>query len=497
MFCKNCGKELPDESSFCPYCMTKFTKEIPVQPIQKKKTFNKKIIIIAVAIIVVIALTVSGIFIAQKSGEDESPDTTAGAESTTVSGEKISAEKIKSPKDDTSLGFAMLQTHTTASDLESNQKLLLDYFGGDYFYLAYESLEENHAYLKNAKVHFVGTVKEVIKKKNNSYKALVEYNAKQEFDEVTYHTGNYAVIECTCKDFEILPGQTLRFFAVFKGLEKNSLNGEKTDIPAFDVTNVRNYNPTDTSKYSKDELTPVAQYIFGKNTTLRQSSNDDFDFLTDDFYEDVSAKYFVSELFHLNNSEFQKYAFYNNENGFLVDCKTEIGINKHFVIAADFEHFYVLTASFHTNSLTFDCYDKTFKKQWSREFSETPYFVGDYTENYIYLSAGEKLYIIDAETGKDAVQPKTVGEKISIRKLTDGILMVSAYSYNAIVKTDLEGNELWKITTGREAYSASVQLLKNNYVIQKGDVDDFGFPSEYMTTVVTPDGNMVVNKTEF
>ena len=82
-------------------------------------------------------------------------------------------------------------------------------------------------------------------------------------------------------------------------------------------------------------------------------------------------------------------------------------------------------------------------------------------------------------------------------KFTDGILMVSAYSYNAVVKTDLEGNELWKITTGREAYSASVQLLKNNYVIQKGDVDDFGFPSGYMTTVVTPDGNMVVNKTEF
>ena len=74
MFCKNCGKELPEESSFCPYCMTKFTKETPVEPISNKKSFNKKPVIIAVAVIVAIALAVSGIFIAQKFNNEKRPD---------------------------------------------------------------------------------------------------------------------------------------------------------------------------------------------------------------------------------------------------------------------------------------------------------------------------------------------------------------------------------------------------------------------------------------
>lgn len=497
MFCKNCGKELPAESSFCPYCMTKFTKETLVEPISNKKSFNKKPIIIAVAIVVAVALAISGIFIAQKFSEGKTPDNSGKTETTTASKAENPSDKVKSPKDDTSLGFSMLQTHTTASDLEDTEKLLLDYFGGDYFNLSYDSLKSNHRYLKNSKVHFTATIKEVIKKSDNNYTALVEYGTAQGFDGITYHTGNYAAIDCTCTEFEILPGQMLRFFGIFKGLKKNSLNGEKVDLPAFTVTHVKNYNMLDTAKYTKDELTPIAEYIFGKGTTLRKSSNDDFEFLSDDFYEDISDRYFVSELFHLGSEDFQKFAFYNNQGGFLVDCKTEIGINRHLTISADFEHFYVTTGSFNTNSLTFQCYDKNFKQIWTRQFTDSAYFVGDDTENYLYLSIGDKLYILDVETGKDAVEPKTVGEKTDIRKLSDGILLVSAYAQNAIVKTDLEGNELWKISSGIEAYNSYVQIIGNNYVIQKGNVDEFGIPMDFTTTIVTPDGKMVVNELEF
>lgn len=496
MFCKNCGRQLPDESSFCPYCMTKFTKETPVEPIKSQKSFNKKPVIIAIAVVLVITLAVSGIFIAQKFPKDEIPDTSVKAETTTASGTENPSVKVSSPKDDTSLGFYMLQTHTTATDLDDTEKLLLDYFGGDYFTLSYDSLKSNHRYLKNSKVHFTGTVKEVIKKNGNNYTALIEYGTEQGFDGISYSTGDFAAINCTCTDFEILPGQMLRFFGIFKGLETNSLDGEKLDIPTFTVTNVKNYDMLDTAKYSKDELAPVAEYIFGKGTTLRKSSNDDFEFLSDDFYEDISDRFFVSELFHLSNNDFQKFGFYNNESGFLIDCKTEIGTNRHLTVSADFEHYYVMTASFNTNSLTFECYNKSFEKMWSREFTDSAYFVGDSTENYIYLSIGEKLYIINAKTGKDAIEPKTVGEKIDIRKLNDGILLISPYAQNAIVKTDLEGNELWKISSGIEAYTSYVQVIGNKYVIQKGHFDEYDLPMGVVTTIVTPEGNMVVNTTE-
>ena len=134
---------------------------------------------------------------------------------------------------------------------------------------------------------------------------------------------------------------------------------------------------------------------------------------------------------------------------------------------------------------------------WSREFTESAYFVGDSTENYLYLSIGDKLYILDANTGKDAIEPKIVGEKIDIRKLNDGILLISPYTQNAIVKTDLKGNELWKISSGIEAYTSYVQIINNKYVIQKGNFDEYGLPMEIITTIVTPEGNMIANTSEY
>lgn len=497
MFCKNCGKELPEESSFCPYCMTKFTKETPVEPISNKKSFNKKPVIIAVAVIVAIALAVSGIFIAQKFNNEKTPDSPGKPKTTTASEIKKPSGKVKSPADDTSLGLSLLQSHSTASDLGDTEKLLLDYFGGDYFDLTYDSLKTKHKYYKNAKVRFTGSVKKVIKKSGHNYTLLIEYGTEQGFDGIMYYTGDYATVECTFTEFKILPGQILRLFGIFKGLETNSLNGEKVDIPSFTATNVRNYNFLDTAKYSKDELMAVAEYIFGKGTTLRTCSNEDFEFLRDDFYDDISTRYFVSELFHLGSKDFQKFAFYNNPGGFLIDCKTEIDVTRLFTVSADFEHYYVTTNYLNTNSLIFECYNKSFEKIWSREFTDSAYFAGDSTENYIYLSIGEKLYILDAKTGKDAIEPKTVGEKIDIRKLTDGILLISSNAQNAIVKLDLEGNELWKISSGIEAYTSHVQIIGDKYVIQKGIFDELDLPMEVITTIVTPEGEMIANTTEY
>lgn len=51
-FCRNCGKELPIESTFCPYCMTKLIDVTTGGEIKVKK---KKPIIITVAAAIVFA----------------------------------------------------------------------------------------------------------------------------------------------------------------------------------------------------------------------------------------------------------------------------------------------------------------------------------------------------------------------------------------------------------------------------------------------------------
>lgn len=56
MFCKSCGKNIPDESTFCPYCMTKFTEE---QKIDNKSSKNGNNIAAILAIVLVIILVIA------------------------------------------------------------------------------------------------------------------------------------------------------------------------------------------------------------------------------------------------------------------------------------------------------------------------------------------------------------------------------------------------------------------------------------------------------
>lgn len=55
-FCKNCGKELPLEATFCPYCMTKLIdvttgKEIKIK---KKKPFWLFVLIIVLIVLAIV-----------------------------------------------------------------------------------------------------------------------------------------------------------------------------------------------------------------------------------------------------------------------------------------------------------------------------------------------------------------------------------------------------------------------------------------------------------
>ena len=66
--CVNCGKEIPEEAHFCPYCMTKQNEE-SIQIIQKKKGRKKTFII--VAIIVVICAGIAAAFIGKRIYDKE------------------------------------------------------------------------------------------------------------------------------------------------------------------------------------------------------------------------------------------------------------------------------------------------------------------------------------------------------------------------------------------------------------------------------------------
>lgn len=61
--CPHCGKELPGEAKFCPYCMQRLDEPVAVQlPREKNKPNIKAILISAAAVIAVISLALSTAF---------------------------------------------------------------------------------------------------------------------------------------------------------------------------------------------------------------------------------------------------------------------------------------------------------------------------------------------------------------------------------------------------------------------------------------------------
>ena len=82
IFCSECGKELPEEASFCPYCLTKLieVKDGEKRVKKKKKSIQKSLMIIATVlnILGILSFTLLGIMITnsvdQSSGNFSSLD---------------------------------------------------------------------------------------------------------------------------------------------------------------------------------------------------------------------------------------------------------------------------------------------------------------------------------------------------------------------------------------------------------------------------------------
>ena len=70
--CSHCGKDLPSEAKFCPYCMERISEPVAVElPKDKKKLNEKSIIIIIISLILALLLLVgTAIFIHFKNNAD-------------------------------------------------------------------------------------------------------------------------------------------------------------------------------------------------------------------------------------------------------------------------------------------------------------------------------------------------------------------------------------------------------------------------------------------
>lgn len=493
MKCKFCGKELPDESKFCPYCMGKFVDETQVAVPQKQKKSSKKLIIAIVAVVCVIALVITGVLVVppmlNKSGDQtDKPGQSAQADG-------LNTVK-KSAENDNDLGLMNVKLRGDGVKLNDTQKLLVEYFDTDYFEAPYSSLQRYPQVYKGAQISFLCYVTKVIESNDKEYTLLVEYDAFKTEDGYYQPTEEYAVIKGAQTQTRIMEGDSIYVYGKYDNVNKYEVDGKSYTVPTVLVNRYIYFSYLDWSEpmFSMEEIRTLARYIFGEDVKIRYTKNDDsadseFD------YESFEGSHYTAELDNQSNANFTKYRFFAGLGGSIVDCKSEWPVERKITFSADFEHFYLQIFDHSLEVYTLECYDRDLKKVWSREFDQTTTAVLDYTASNIYLVANGSMYIINAETGEDAVEPRYVGAKCDIRKLEDGILLVSPGKSDAVMKTDLTGEVLWTANLTAEISESStgadkpiIQLINGNYVLQYNSI--WQNMMDTYSVVITPDGKV-------
>jgi hypothetical protein len=284
-----------------------------------------------------------------------------------------------------------------------------------------------------------------------------------------------------------MEGDTLLIYGRYTGLETLEIDGTSYTVPNisaqsayFDTSQAPNDIYRYIPKFDLSFVKGVATSIFGDDFEIREPIvGVDISQMQYDLWSEGcdAMPCFVVELENQSNAKFSKYFFYTDISsdvygGDRIEVATDAmgnsNIYRAIEFSADFEHYFLFTYDTSLETLTLEYYDSDFNKIWKREFSETSSADYDYTKNNIYLVANNELYIINIETGEDTYAPSYIGAKLAIRKLEDGILLVSQSKSDGVMKVGLDGSIIWKTNLSEDTYLISgIQVIDDRIIISQ------------------------------
>lgn len=396
------------------------------------------------------------------------------------------------PENDTDVGLKNIKIDTAEGNLTDQQKAVLAYFDDDYLSPpSYEFLRRYPNVFSGAQMRVWGTVKKVINMDADNYEVVLWLGVGQgEYgwvdDDPTYE-GHYLYLTGKTGSAWFMEGDTLLIYGRYTGIKTLDIDGTSYTIPQLNVYREyfdKSIAPNDIYRYiekcSADEIKNIAECIFGQNIEVRVPIPGT-DIQEDIFglWEETSGgkiPYYIVELENQSNAKFTKYFFYAGADADYTDARVSdakdalnpSGIERNIEFAADFKHFFLFTYDTNLENLTLEYYDSNLNKVWKREFPETTNAIYDYTKNNIYLVANNELYIINTETGEDTYAPSYVGEKAAIRKLNDGILLVSKNKSDGVMKISLKGDIIWKTNLVENTHFVEgIQIIGDTIVLDQ------------------------------
>lgn len=399
--------------------------------------------------------------------------------------ENREAEKKKNfanstPENDTDTGLKVIKIDTAEAELTDEQKAVIEFFDQDYLRIwDYEAIRRYPQIFDGAQMNVSGVVIKILSMDSEQYQLVIWMNVSNEeglWDSESYE-GEYLLLSGKTGEEWFMEGDVLDVYGRSNGVSTVSIDGVSYTVPNIEVQRAYQpeYNSRDgvifavqSEKFDLPFIKSVANAVLGDDIEIRKPTiGVDVSEETAMIYEnylglDITDAMFAVELENQSNAKFTRFLF-PKAGGYIQDIKDaladyESGYQRYFEFAADFQHFFLFTYDQELEMLTLEYYDTSFDKIWKREFAETTSAQYDYTKNNIYLAANNELYIINTETGEDTYEPTYVGSKAALRKLNEGILMISNDRSDGAMMANLDGSIKWK--TNLESDVISVEGLQ-------------------------------------
>lgn len=433
--CPFCGKELPVDEFFCPYCVHRLDEEAAVKEDVPHKKHRRFIAIIAGVIVIasVLLISITGIIIKSHKKSDNT----------------FTQSDVYN---DYSYGmmYGNISQIENTNRYTDSQKNIIEYYDNNYMNLfSYEFLIRYPDIFENMQVKFEAVVEKVVKTDKDSFILLVSwnqtYNRLQEdkWDSCIMLEGkidDISVAGSSSNGTRVVEGDRIYVYAEFLTLENYTIDQNIYNIPKCLANRVilNDVNTDMQEKFSKDYLKAYADNLFGTEVSVREAVYEK-DFIFDSLHYPEYA-FMICEFDSTSDEE--AYEIY--QNGGLIRKIGSTADNDTIIRAsADGKHFYRIEYNKSYKHIRISYYSDVNNCIWSRDFDDSSYLLYDYTINNLYVATDNSLYVINNQNGENVYNPVTVDLCNGLIKCLDGVVLY--YNETGIFeKYDLKGNPVWK-----------------------------------------------------